>query len=666
MRGNGIGRIKTLLVLVGGLASLGIPQRAGAQAPGIPCAGKAKAVTANWGSSTHNAASLVDSYQSSLGAYGGSNVAWHGDVQAGGPLIMNGGVVRGASLGYSPGGMSVVSAPAGATNLGAFNVNGTVTLAGGDYQASVINVNSGGRLQVSGPVRIWVSGGVNINALANPNGTPKNLELLLTGTTPANVNSGGQLFGLLYAPQAQVFVNALVFGAVVGSTVTLNSGGQVHFDQDSGCTGCASGLVQCAGVCTSTQSDANHCGSCGNACPLSSACEMGTCLPAGACLPGNAPSVALAGTTVYAYEPMGSWVEATTGIKRFRIEPAGAPPALMIPTPAPVSSCTVNTVTRVVACTGDANDVYIINPVGTQPGISVSTMLTDGATAPQTFSGGFPNTSGLAIDPVFNRAVVAVGLAPGGNGGLQTLDLGSLSFGPVVSLGPSLQTSEDILIDPLRRLVLSPNEQNHYMLENLNTLSVFDMDLHTLLPLGEMDSAAEDCSTGIALASVEFTGQLVLVNLNGASFSGGKWTAPVVAPDFPELETLFAGTCGISVDPRNHLGVVTGEFGGAGFGAISLPSAPLASTAAPALLDYIRADIPDNPACGGSWAMGMDPHSTTVYASPSSGKSFAVMVNAGRSCAAVVDLQALLAAPRVSGTHTAQTPLPAGVVRFVQ
>jgi hypothetical protein len=38
---------------------------------------------------------------------------------------------------------------------------------------------------------------------------------------------------------------------------------------------------------------------------------------------------------------------------------------------------------------------------------------------------------------------------------------------------------------------------------------------------GEGDSAAEDCSTGIALSSLEFTGQVFIAVLTQASFTKG-------------------------------------------------------------------------------------------------------------------------------------------------
>jgi hypothetical protein len=50
-----------------------------------------------------------------------------------------------------------------------------------------------------------------------------------------NINGGGALYGLVYAPTSIVLVSSPVFGTVVGKSVTLNTGAAVHFDQSSVC-----------------------------------------------------------------------------------------------------------------------------------------------------------------------------------------------------------------------------------------------------------------------------------------------------------------------------------------------------------------------------------------------------------------------------------------------
>jgi hypothetical protein len=62
-----------------------------------------------------------------------------------------------------------------------------------------------------------------------------NLRFVVTSSEYVNVNSGGTLVGFIYAPTSAVNLDSIVFGSVVGSTVTLNSGSAVHFDQFSAC-----------------------------------------------------------------------------------------------------------------------------------------------------------------------------------------------------------------------------------------------------------------------------------------------------------------------------------------------------------------------------------------------------------------------------------------------
>src|SRR5664280_1732033 len=95
---------------------------------------------------------------------------------------------------------------------------------------------------------------------------------------------------------------------------------------------------------------------------------------------------------------------------------------------------------------------------------------------------------------------------------------------------------------------------------------------------GTLDSAAEDCSTGIALASIEGTNHVYITDLTQATFVPGfpgTWSAPeqVVPLDISVYGFFSAGTSGISVAPGSaHLGIVTGEFTGNVFAVLQLPA----------------------------------------------------------------------------------------------
>jgi hypothetical protein len=213
----------------------------------VPCEAWARAIATNIGGIIDNAQTLIDSYSSALGPYGGANVGSNAIVQTATTLTNNGGGVHGKVIAKSPAGLAVVPVPPGAKNLplgssspGSLNINdanGSITLAPGDYVAANINVNFPGSLRVSpaGQARIWVTGTLNLGGNENQNGIPTNLAFLVTSSATVNVNSRGSLFGVIYAPIASVNVNSTIFGSVVGGAVTLNSGAAVHFDSSSRC-----------------------------------------------------------------------------------------------------------------------------------------------------------------------------------------------------------------------------------------------------------------------------------------------------------------------------------------------------------------------------------------------------------------------------------------------
>jgi hypothetical protein len=212
----------------------------------VPCPAWADTVVGNTSNVVVGAGTLVDSYQSSLGGYGGSNVGSAAVVQAATTVTNNGGVIHGTVKQHTPAGLAVVPVPSGATNLplgsktpGTLSIGSaaqSITLAPGNYVAANVNVSAPGAINVSpaGEVRIWVTGSLNLGGNLNLNGVPKNLAFLVTSSGFVNINAGA-LYGLVYAPTSGMFVGSPVFGTVIGKSVTLNSGAAVHFDQSSVC-----------------------------------------------------------------------------------------------------------------------------------------------------------------------------------------------------------------------------------------------------------------------------------------------------------------------------------------------------------------------------------------------------------------------------------------------
>jgi hypothetical protein len=94
-----------------------------------------------------------------------------------------------------------------------------------------------------------------------------------------------------------VFVPIGVVASVMFAVVACRSDVDCS-DGDTSChpvskAECDQGKVDCGGTCASLSSDTKHCGACGNQCAPSSACIDGACLsPASACTPLQTSCVA--------------------------------------------------------------------------------------------------------------------------------------------------------------------------------------------------------------------------------------------------------------------------------------------------------------------------------------------------------------------------------------
>src|SRR5712691_3957931 len=208
---------------------------------------------------------------------------------------------------------------------------------------------------------------------------------------------------------------------------------------------CGAGQTLCGTACVDENNDSNNCGSCGNVCPASDTCVAGTCTPkavADSCLPTSSLSVLIQGPTVTAYVPLGSWSENTptnVGVHVVPLEPAGVPSTVATGV---VNSCSSNNVTGTTVCTGNNNEVNVIN------GTVLSSTAVAGATGRQSFSGGECLTCGVAFDAATGAAWIAEGVAPDftGGGQLQSFNPSTSTFGAVIGLF-GLQTSENISVD---------------------------------------------------------------------------------------------------------------------------------------------------------------------------------------------------------------------------
>jgi hypothetical protein len=305
-----------------------------------------------------------------------------------------------------------------------------------------------------------------------------------------------------------------------------------------------------------------------------------------------------------------------------------------------------------VVCTENNTNVDLISG----PTATAVTTISSSANNFAGFSGGDCYNCGVGVNASNNTAVIAGGFSGASGYGVQYLNLANNTFSTPFPM--SNVVSEDISIDPSRNLILSPGEGGNYTLLKIgsgNALTEYGQYVGY-----EFDSAAEDCTTGIALASIEFSDEIYITDLTQAVFTSGTpgtWTGSGQVLNLSD-GGYAAGTCGISSAPgTNHLGVVTGEFGGSSFSALQLPST--SGTGVPTLADYAYVSAMPNTPDGGAFSAGADPHTVTAYTSPNNSKSYAVFADdesgyysdIAPSYVGVVDLACVLGLPR-SGAHT--------------
>jgi hypothetical protein len=174
---------------------------------------------------------------------------------------------------------------------------------------------------------------------------------------------------------------------------------------------------------------------------------------------------------------------------------------ISLPTTDIVNSCAANPATGKGVCVAHNTAVYSFDA---NTGGSFAA-LTSGSDLSTSFSGGSCENGGVAVNTLTNQAVIAMGYSASFSGtALQVLDLGTNTFSAPVPL--SHHVSEDISVDPTRGYILSPNESSNYGIEGFDsrTGAITGGIRNQVSPSLTMDSAAEDCVTGIALTVGEF------------------------------------------------------------------------------------------------------------------------------------------------------------------
>jgi hypothetical protein len=369
-------------------------------------------------------------------------------------------------------------------------------------------------------------------------------------------------------------------------------------------------------------------------------------VPQGSCEGSGSLSTLVTGTNVISYVPKGNWGSGATGIGVVNVEGSSISNTV-IPTGSDViNSCASNSATGQTVCTANNSDVYVLKGTGLDPSVSPNP-LTDGGSGFIVFSGGSATTTGVSMDGTNNKALIA--LSVGGVAGFQFLDLATDTFEPAFTTqDPGGQISEDPLIDPVHHLIVSAAEDNNYELVNVSTSTApqfFEHQVPNLSP-GELDSSAEDCSTGIVLAPAEFSApsqvEVADISPSHAVFTPGtpgSWTAPEQVQTLTG-SNLSAGASGSAVAQGTHTGVIAGEFGGDSLTSLALPTTS-GTGAVPAISNWVSCSTGPDPS-GNPFSMGFDPHTLASYQSPNGGDAIALMINGGATEMVKVDLTEML------------------------
>ncbi len=213
---------------------------------------------------TFNGDAVTDSYDSSLGAYGGTNLFKSGNVGSNGNISLKGNsgvqgdAIPGPSKSVSMNGnayvtglttpasstqtLPAITVPASAVNKGAISISGnsSQTLTAGNYIISSISISGNATLNIdasAGPVNLYVSGAISANGngivISNGSHLPQNLNIFETGNSSVSLGGNADFYGTVYAPNSPLSLsgNAQLYGAFAGSSITDSGNGGIHFDK---------------------------------------------------------------------------------------------------------------------------------------------------------------------------------------------------------------------------------------------------------------------------------------------------------------------------------------------------------------------------------------------------------------------------------------------------
>jgi len=270
--------------------------------------------------------------------------------------------------------------------------------------------------------------------------------------------------------------------------------------------------------------------------------------------------------------------------------------------------------------------------------------------------------SGVVFDPVGNRAIISMCDTAGCGGeadaatGWAFFNLSTNTFGSVIEAPQpdclSLDPNNELVVAPAD--AIDPPSSVNAILAGDSTRACTLSDKNLTDNPGDPDGAWGDPSTGLFALGNFFDSTVTVLNLNGASFSGGK--APCTLKEAGTNPNsvgvnVFAATGHpadvVTINPLTHQVLVSSDFA-PDVGLISLPSTPKTQLAGP--LTSEASVMPAQPD-GNPFAAVDEPFSSTVDTC----RNMGLIANSDFTFLAQIDLATLQSSPaKIS------TPLPAG------
>ena len=117
----------------------------------------------------------------------------------------------------------------------ALNSSDSLTLPGGRYYFTSVDIAHSSVLSVMGPTVMYVTGkfAMHSSTVMNTGQNPEDLIIMVSSIEDIDFNSSAEFYGIIYAPNAHVVLNSSVgfYGAIMAQEITLNSSVVVHYDE---------------------------------------------------------------------------------------------------------------------------------------------------------------------------------------------------------------------------------------------------------------------------------------------------------------------------------------------------------------------------------------------------------------------------------------------------